>query len=159
MFSPWPLLPAAAICIVYLAPALKSRHWSANKRFNNPSCFMAARDTGDPALLGIPSMFLFDSDFTHTSAPNARLDFFSLWEPPSKSTPKNHFFGPKFFVWPHMSIMKDFRWGGRKIFFRGTKSIWRIVKCVHKFSTLHHNCIENLKTMKTTCNIFLHPTL
>ena len=67
MFSPWPLLPAAAICIVYLAPAPKSRHWSANKRFNNPSCFMVATDTGDPALLGIPCMFLFDSVFTHTS--------------------------------------------------------------------------------------------
>ena len=48
--------------------------------------------------------------------PNARLDFFSLWEPPSKSTLKNHFFGPKFFVWPHMSIMKDFRGDSKKIF-------------------------------------------
>ena len=50
-------------------------------------------------------------------APNARLDFFSLWEPPSKNTPKNHFFDPKFFVWPHMSIMKDFRGDCKKIFF------------------------------------------
>ena len=35
------------------------------------------------------------------------------------STPKNLFFGPKFF----MSIMKDFRFRGAQ-----TKSIWRIVQ-------------------------------
>ena len=67
MFSPWSLLPAAAICIVTLHP-VPSPDWSANKRFNNPSCFMGATAiTGDPALLGISCMFLFASVFTHTT--------------------------------------------------------------------------------------------